>query len=403
MINSKILQILLLVLFTLAGAHSQSVNDINQKNSERIRIQSSHIRSMSIIEYQYVKGSESILADSGFKSFYYAYDELGRMTEYKKYHVYPDLTLKELYQYGKNDKISVNTRYNSKGDRIETITYKYSSSGRLKSQVHEAYYNSVRTGVYFSILANINELELFETLQHELEIDPVLESYTIIVNIVDPEELNQYVVIGDESDAGSMRFSWSQLSMESQRGLLAYTGPNRKERSFTSKFIDRVLYKYDNSGNITSREVHNTSGDVINKETYRYGSGGKVTAYNKYNDDGKISGGEIYNYDGSGRLIESIGTEPGGKLSGRLLFKYDESGNLTQKTWQNSLGETSTRYVYFYDNEKRVTEELKYRAENEIENRFAYKYDEKGNVESMIKYNINDEKEKIYRYLYETY
>ncbi len=398
----KLIKLLFLFTVFFAAAYSQSVSDINQRNSGRSSIQSSHIRSVSIVEYQYVKGSNELLADSGFKSFYYAYDELGRMTEYKKFHVYPDLTTKEIYQYGKNDKISVNTRYNSKGDRIETITYKYSSTGRLKSQIHEAYYNSVRTGVYFSILANINELPLFETLQHELEIDPVLESYSIIVNIVDPEELNQYVVIGDESDAGSMRFSWSQLSMESQRGLLAYSGPNRKERSFTSKFIDRVIYKYDKSGNMTSREVHNTSGDVIDKETFRYSSAGKVTAYNKYNDNGKISGGEIYTYDESGRMTESIGTEPDGKLSGRLLYKYDESGNIIEKSWQNSLGETSAKYVYTY-NIGVLTEEIKYRSGTEFENRMSYEYDSKGNLDRITKYNINNEKERLFRYFYEFY
>lgn len=399
--NLRIIIVLLICIFA-AGARSQSINDINQKNSGRDRILSSRIRSMSIVEYQYVKGTD-LLADSGFKSFYYGYDELGRMTEYKKFHVYPDLTVKEIYQYGKNDKITVNTRYNSKGDRIETITYKYSSSGRLKSQIHEAYYNSVRTGVYFSILANINELELFETLQHELEIDPVLESYTIIVNIVDPEELNQYVVIGDESDAGSMRFSWSQLSMDSQRGLLGYSGPNRKERSFTSKFIDRVLYKYDKNGNLISREVHNTSGDIINKETYRYSSAGKVTAYNKYNDNGRSSGGEIYNYDAFGRMIESIGTEPDGKLSGRLLLKHDENGNLIEKVWQNSAGETGARYVYRYNADGKLTEEVKYRAESEEESRLFYEYDNSGNIESITKFNINKEKEKLFKYYYERY
>ncbi len=172
-------------LFTLS-LYTQSISDITQRNKDREQVQKSRIKSKSIIEYHYVKGDETALADSGYKSFYTAYDEQGRITEYKKYHVFTDLTVKEIYQYGKNDKINVNTRYNSKDDRIETITYKYNKKGQLKSQLHEAYLNSVRTGVYFSIIANINESELFLNVEKELEIDPPLESYTIIVNITDP-------------------------------------------------------------------------------------------------------------------------------------------------------------------------------------------------------------------------
>jgi len=82
--------------------------------------------------------------------------------------------------------------------------------------------------VAFSILANVNENEMFSKLQEELEIEPKLESYTITVNVSDQDELNQYVVIGDELDPTSPRYSWSQFSISTQRGLLSYTGPTGK-------------------------------------------------------------------------------------------------------------------------------------------------------------------------------
>lgn len=392
-----------LLIFLINTTFSQPISDITQKNNNRADIQRSHIKSKSIIEYHYVKGDETALADSGYKSFYYSFDEQGRITEYTKYHVFSDLTIKELYQYGKNDKININTRYNSKNDRIETITYKYNKKGQLKSQQHDAYLNTVRAGVYFTIVANINESELFLNVQKDLEIDMPFESYTIIVNITDPEELNQYIVIGDESDPTSPRYSWSQLSMESQRGLLEYSGPNKKEHEYMSKFLSRVAYKYDANGNLISREVYNTAGDMLEKELYRYDANNRRSGYTKYNEKGKAGSGEAYSYNSSGLITESMGVEPDGRGSGKLVYKYDESNNLIEKVWYNAAGEVSGKFIYTYDNNNRLTEETRFRGTDEKEFSMKYSYNELGDISEIIRYDINDHKEKLVRYVYEYY
>ncbi len=392
----------LLILLTAFTSFAQQISDITQRNKDRVQVQSSRIKSKSIIEYHYAKGEE-VLADSGYKSFYYAYDEQGRITEYTKYHVFTDLTVKELYQYGKNDNITLNTRYNSRNDKIETITYKYNKKGELKSQLHETYYNTVRTGVYFSIVANINENELFLNVENELEIDPPLETYTIIVNITDPEELNQYIVIGDEADPTSPRYSWSQLTMETQRDLLAYTGPNKKEHEYISKFLSNVIYKYDSKGNLTGREVYNTSGDMLEKESYRYDSENRRTGYTKYNDKGKAGSGEAYVYNSSGLISESMGIEPDGRGSGKLVYKYDDPGNLVEKIWYNSVGEISGKFTYTYDKNNRLAEETRYRGEGEREFSLKYTYNELGDIADIVKYDVNNHKEKLTRYIYQYY
>lgn len=393
--------ILLMMLFAAVNVYSQLTSDVTQKNKDRQSIQSSKIKSKSIVEHLYVKGDENVLADSGYKSFYYGYDEFGRITEYKKFHVFTDLTVKELYQYNKMDKISMNTRYNSKDDRIENINYKYNKKGQLKTQIHDEYYNSVRTGVYFSISANITENELFLRVQHDLEIDPPLESYTIVVNVNDPEELNQYVVIGDESDPSSPRYSWSQLTMESQRGLLAYEGPNKKEHTYISRFLSQVAYKYDKSGNLTAKEVYNTAGDMLERETYRYDNAGRRLGYTKYIGNNSSGSGEAYTYNAAGLISESVGVEPNGKNTGRLTFTYD-AGNLTEKLWYNASGELSGKFTYSYT-DGRLNEETRYRGESEREYSFKYSYNELGNVSEIVKYDVNNHKEKLIRYVYEYY
>lgn len=85
-----------------------------------------------------------------------------------------------------------------------------------------------RTWKYFKILARAQDDTVFVVLQDELNIEPKLESYVLIVNILDPSPINQYVVIGDETSPDAIRFLWSDLSPEVQKGLLNWTGSNKE-------------------------------------------------------------------------------------------------------------------------------------------------------------------------------
>ena len=392
-----------ILFFTNLTLISQPAIDVFQKNSNRSIIRLSNIKSKSVWEYRLSKEDDNILADSGYKSFYYGYDNNGRLSDYTKYQVVPELTVKENYVYDNSDRISMATRYNSAGDRIETMEYKYNKSGRLKTEIHTAYLNMVRAGLYFTILANINDQEFFANLQKDLEIEPMLESYSITINITDSEELNQYAVIGDESEASSLRFSWSQLSLESQKRLLDYKGPNRKEHAYTSKNIQNIKYKYDKSGNLAAKEVNNTSGDLIEKESFRYNSNNKITDYIKYNDNGKVSSMERYSYDENSRLLESAGLDPSGKTVSKLVYKYNDFDMLAEKVWYNMNGEVNGHYFYNYDNNNNLKEEIKNRGEYEKENRTEYFYDINGNILKIVKYDINDKKDKIIKNVYEFY
>src|SRR4030095_4252651 len=235
--------IIFLLIVSPVKINAQTSYDINRKNDAKELIKKSKIKSAAVWEYRFSSSNTEVLADSGYKSYYFSYDNFGRITEYTKYHIFTDLTVKEMYSYGKTDMIKRTLRFNSAEDMIETIDFKYNSSGTLKKELHTAYLNRILPGVYFTIRAYVSDDELFVRLQDDLEIEPRLESYTITVNISDPEELNQYIVIGDEADPSSPRFSWSQLSLTSQRDLLSYKGPNRKEHEYTSKNIQLIEYK----------------------------------------------------------------------------------------------------------------------------------------------------------------
>ena len=100
-----------------------------------------------------------------------------------------------------------------------------------------------RTWKYFRILARAQDDSIFIILQDDLLIDPKLESYTFTVNILDPQPINQYVVIGDEYSPDALRYAWDQLSENVQEGLINWVGSNKenlnkKKLNYGSVFLD---------------------------------------------------------------------------------------------------------------------------------------------------------------------
>ncbi len=57
--------------------------------------------------------------------------------------------------------------------------------------------NNPRTWKYFRILARAEDDSVFIIAQDDMGIDPKMESYTLVINITDPNEQNQFVVLGD--------------------------------------------------------------------------------------------------------------------------------------------------------------------------------------------------------------
>jgi hypothetical protein len=105
--------------------------------------------------------------------------------------------------------------------------------------------NNPRTWKYFKILARAEDDSIFIIAQDDMGIDPKLESYTIVVNITDANEQNQFIVLGDESDPSAMRYGWSQLSKRVQDGLINWSNTNKenlnqKKLDYASVFLDVI-------------------------------------------------------------------------------------------------------------------------------------------------------------------
>ncbi|MCC6865451.1 MAG: hypothetical protein IT280_04760 [Ignavibacteria bacterium] len=120
-----------------------------------------------------------------------------------------------------------------------TTLYWYMLSGDVKGLINSA--NAIkiripanlnetadkRTWKYFKIEVKTNDDPLFTQLQNELYIEPILESFTLVVNIFDQKINNQFLIIGDESDPSASRYSWNQLSKKTREGLINWDKKNK--------------------------------------------------------------------------------------------------------------------------------------------------------------------------------
>ncbi len=85
---------------------------------------------------------------------------------------------------------------------------------------------SAKKWTYFRILADADDDPIFVKLQDNLHIDPKMERYTVVIDIRSKNPNEQYILFGDESNP--LRYPWSQVSPDVQKGLLNWDG-NSKE------------------------------------------------------------------------------------------------------------------------------------------------------------------------------
>ena len=139
--------------------------------------------------------------------------------------------------------------------------------------------NDPKTFKYFKINANADDDSVFVQIQDEMAVDPKLSSYTIIVNVSDPDPNNHYVVIGEETDATKIQMSWLQISKPVQQKLLYWSATNKinlqqKKYNYVSVFtevIKNIKFKDVISPPKKEREILSTTA-YINPFLNAFGS-----------------------------------------------------------------------------------------------------------------------------------
>jgi YD repeat-containing protein len=389
-----IIRITIFIFIISISLKSQVILNNPFNDTDKSAVRSAAIKSLIIKEYYYNKETNELTDSVSLLS--YKFDRDGNEIEKVKYHIYSELNLKETYEYNTNGKISKITRYNKNDDIIETSAFKYINSGKVTRQKITQFYNNPNASYYFAVQARVEDDSIFNRLQTDLGIDPHLDGYTITVNLTDNDPQNHYVIIGDESDATSMRFSWSQLSLPVQKTLMKWEGPNRTNKKYTVQNLSKINYSYDKSGNVISKIYYNTANDVTRKEYFYYDeAGGKNTGYEKYNAT-KLLFKENYSFNDYGKITLITNT------GGRTEFTYDTLNNITERSIFNSAGSLFGKTIYRYENNKLV-EELNYGPDELINSKVNYGYNERGNLVSVIYYDEDYKKGKELSYQYEFY
>jgi hypothetical protein len=80
---------------------------------------------------------------------------------------------------------------------------------------------------YFRILADADDASVFVKVQDELNIDPKMERYTIIVDIRESNP-SPYIQIGDTDETTKFKYAWSKLSKGVQDDLIKWNGSNKE-------------------------------------------------------------------------------------------------------------------------------------------------------------------------------
>lgn len=101
------------------------------------------------------------------------------------------------------------------------FSFDCSSSKKIKEP-------SVYKWKYFKIYADADDAPIFVKLQDDLDINPKLERYTVVVDVRDKDSANWYILFGDEESSSPPRYAWSKLSKDVQDGLIGWTGSNKE-------------------------------------------------------------------------------------------------------------------------------------------------------------------------------
>ena len=87
--------------------------------------------------------------------------------------------------------------------------------------------SDARKWTYFRIHADADDDPIFVKLQDDLNIDPKMETYTIVVNIK-KDNPQPFIIFGDIDESSPKKFLWSKLSKDVQNGLINWTGSNKE-------------------------------------------------------------------------------------------------------------------------------------------------------------------------------
>jgi hypothetical protein len=127
---------------------------------------------------------------------------------------------------------------------LVVFVFCFSSAHSQAKKVDE---NNPKNFQYFRIDASTEDDTIFVIVQKEMGVDPMFTRFRLIVNVTDPDLINHYVIIGEETDPMKVQTSWSSIDPDTRRKILNWSAPNKinlaqRTYGFDDPFTDSYRY-----------------------------------------------------------------------------------------------------------------------------------------------------------------
>lgn len=299
------------------------------EEKDRERIRKSGIYSVSVWKYDYVFGRPD---KKGTQLTSIRYNAAGNKVEEQTFNSTDGTVLSRInYRYDPDGNIVEEVK--TKGNEKTKLVYRYDSTGNKKEIVSYRQDGTVDRKSVFIYDDNNNQIESRGYLSDGRQFSKDSFAYDSIGNMI--EQKNSLT-----------RFTYFYNSDGSMVEMIKSKRDFNILDSLVYKVSDRLLFTYDNVGNMASLAVYKSDSSLKARSTYQYDSKGNVIQEADYSADGRVDYTVSYKYDKRQNVIEESGIEKGRPF--RNSYKYDRRGN--KREWINydqvNEPKTLTKYIF---------------------------------------------------------
>jgi len=113
-------------------------------------------------------------------------------------------------------------------------------------------------------------------------------------------------------------------------------------RDVESRLKNRIVYQYNEQGNLWRESLVDNKGKVVSTYEYGYDNRGNQISRVMKNRTGNKLAETIYTYDASGKMITSETRDAGDNRISSTRYTYDSQGNLTNQQVFNGTGQVTS-------------------------------------------------------------
>ncbi len=258
------------------------------------------------------------------------------------------------------------TRYNSRGDIVEFVTYKLRDT--LTYETYE--YNTEGYRVdYTKHKGGKKNISYRKISDYDDYGNVILEQ-----GFDGSEKFKNTYEYNDEGKLGEINYYVDNQSNEKRVFEQDDNITNVTVYNSTDEITSYMLLKYDGNGNLIEEIQYDANKNPLESRIFVYNNESKVVSEVKYRE-GNFFYKLTYLYDSTGELINIDEENTENSRYIKKNFKYDDRGFLIEMNWRRNPGEEFNTRNYTYDNEGLCTQVLTYYPSTRFKVLTKYEYE----------------------------